>query len=227
VANIALARRPVNASLLRLATAGLVLVLMTPGQAAPPMRLFFDVAAQPLPRALERFSERTGISILVTSDLIKNKSAAPVRGRLTPVDALGRLLEGTGLDARRIGTSSMTLIARPSTAAKPAPAPSVSVVPPTYARQVQEQVSRILCQRQPDQFGHYRLGLQLWINADGRVERVHTLDSEQAADRAEPVRAALAGARLNAPPTGLAQPLTLLLRPSPPSLSPCAGEQGD
>lgn len=226
MANIALARRLVNVLLLRLAAAGLLLVLNAPGQAAQPGPLFFDLAAQPLPRALERFSEQTGISILVTSELIRNKSAAPVRGRMAPGAALGRLLEGTGLSARRIGEASMTLVVSSHATDRPAPA-AAPVAPPAYASLVQEQVARILCHHQPREFGHYRLGLQLWVDAHGQVLRVHTLDSEQAERWAAPVRSALLGASLSEPPDGLSQPITLLLRPSPAALSPCVDGEVD
>ena len=204
----------------------LLLVLMAPAQAAQPGQLLFDFAAQPLPRALERFSEQTGISILVTSDLIRNKSAAPVRGRMAPGEALARLLKNTGLDARRIGEASMTLVPRSHDTATPLPA-AMAALPPAYASRLQEQVARLLCRHQPGGFGHYRLGLQLWVDAHGQVLRVHTLASQQAHRWAKPVRAALLGASLSAPPAGLPQPITLLLLPSPAGVSSCPGEEGD
>ena len=76
-----------------LSVAALGVLLTWPSVARVDTTVRFDMPAQPLSQALAAFSEQTGISILVTSDLITNKTATPVHGRLAPTTALRRLLE--------------------------------------------------------------------------------------------------------------------------------------
>lgn len=178
----------------------------------------FDVPAQALSRALEQFSEQTGVSILVTSDLTSDKKSSTVRGHFRPMAALTRLLEGTGLRARRIGPSALTLVPAP---AAPAATDTATVpVPSLYAARLQQHFADRVCQRLGDAYGRIRVAVQLWIAADGTVERVHVLDSHDAPRWGDKVRAALAGSRLAPPPPGQPNPVTVLLIPSE-AATPC------
>src|SRR5688572_5328227 len=56
-----------------------------------------DLPAQSLATALNALSEQTGIPVVFPYDLAKGKSSHPVTGRHTALDALTRLLAGTGL----------------------------------------------------------------------------------------------------------------------------------
>ncbi|MCG8507578.1 MAG: TonB-dependent receptor [Sphingomonadales bacterium] len=56
-----------------------------------------DIDAQPLQNALLEFSEQTDIVVVAPASLVKGKAAPEVTGDLGPYEALGRLLQGTGL----------------------------------------------------------------------------------------------------------------------------------
>lgn len=66
-----------------------------PALAAPPQS--YDIAAQALDTALDAFAAVSGREVLAPSDLIAGKRSAAVHGAYSPEDALGRILEGTGL----------------------------------------------------------------------------------------------------------------------------------
>jgi outer membrane receptor protein involved in Fe transport len=72
--------------------------------AAPAERTVdFDLPAQPAAQALLAFSKLTKIEVLFSFDALRAVQSAPVIGRLDPVDALARLLRGTGFAARPNG----------------------------------------------------------------------------------------------------------------------------
>lgn len=193
--------------LLSVAALGALLTWPSVGRAAT--TAMFDMPAQPLSQALAAFSEQTGISILVTSDLINNKTAAPVHGRLTPSAALRELLEPTDLTVRRVDESAWTLL--PRAARHTATPPADATASRAYAGAVQHDLARLLCREHADQLGQARVALQLWIGGDGRIQRVHVLDSEHAPRWGAAVREALQGSRMAAPPAGQPAPLTVLL----------------
>ena len=166
--------------LLSVAALGALLTWPSVGRVAT--TVMFDMPAQPLSQALAAFSEQTGISILVTSDLIHNKIAAPVHGRLTPSTALRALLEPTDLEVRRVDASAWTLLPRE-------PQHTDTVTPPAntvtraYAGAVQRHIARLLCR------GH----------------------AEHAPRWSSAVHEALEGSRMAAPPPDQPAPLTVLL----------------
>lgn len=57
----------------------------------------FDLPAQPLTSALTAFGDQAGIQVTVDTALLAGLTSQPVRGRLTPEQALARLLAGTGI----------------------------------------------------------------------------------------------------------------------------------
>ena len=57
----------------------------------------FDIAAQPLPKALLEFSRQSNVDVIVPADLVRGKRSAPVAGDMPAVEALTRLLQGSGL----------------------------------------------------------------------------------------------------------------------------------
>ncbi len=69
----------------------------------------FSIAAQPLPTALDRFADQSGVSFAYrTGDLSKLNSPG-VTGTMTPREALGHLLAGTGVSFAYTGTNTVTL----------------------------------------------------------------------------------------------------------------------
>ena len=174
----------------------------------------FALPPQPLAEALATFSTQTGYSVLVESELAENRRTAGVYGELAPRDALQRLLTGTGLVARYSGGNAFSLMRaeKPEPAAVEAGQSPLASLP--FGTALQVSLTRALCRAQPDEFGRYRVGLQLWINEDGRVIDVRLLGAGGDKRRDTDLVMALRGLVLDAsPPAELAQPVTILLTP--------------
>ncbi|GBR01719.1 ligand-gated channel [Gluconacetobacter liquefaciens] len=60
-------------------------------------RQSYDIPAGPLAIALNRFSETSNIQLVYDASLTRNLPSPGLRGTMTPVDALSRLLAGSGL----------------------------------------------------------------------------------------------------------------------------------
>lgn len=80
----------------------------------------FDIAAQPLPKALQAFAEQTKMQLLYRYDVVSRATAHAVHGRLDTRVALDELLEGTGLTAIYSGPNTVTIRA-PATRMKDPP----------------------------------------------------------------------------------------------------------
>lgn len=63
----------------------------------------YDIPAQPLPSALTTFGRQSGLQVSVPAALAQGRISAPVAGRLSPSEAISRLLAGTGLTYRLNG----------------------------------------------------------------------------------------------------------------------------
>jgi len=63
----------------------------------------FDIPAQPLPAALALFGRQSGLQVSVAAALAEGRNSSAVSGSMAPVQALGRLLAGTGLTYRISG----------------------------------------------------------------------------------------------------------------------------
>lgn len=208
----------------------LVWVLAWGGTAAAEMRdmadtgarLHFDLPSQPLEKGLAHFGGLTGHSVLVDSAMTQGRTAQAVRGEFTAQEALLLLLAGTGLHARYSGRDAFTLVPGPAPsegavdAAPPAPilantAPGVAA---DFAGALQSAITRALCAVQPGTFGRYRAALQLWTGPEGRIRRANLLESSGVRSRDAELLAQLRGLAIGrVPPSGLAQPITVLLSP--------------
>src|SRR6187551_2189373 len=58
-----------------------------------------DLPMQPLAESLKQFSKKTGLSIAVDSELVKDKMAPAVKGNYESTEALKKLLNDSGLEA--------------------------------------------------------------------------------------------------------------------------------
>ncbi|MEJ1962838.1 MAG: TonB-dependent receptor [Gammaproteobacteria bacterium] len=97
----------------RLATpmAAVTLSLLATVAQAKPVEV--DLPAQPLATSIQQLSRLSGLSIGGDASLVDGKTAPAVKGTLEPMDALKRLLAGTGLTASVDGNN--LIIARPVT----------------------------------------------------------------------------------------------------------------
>ncbi|RKJ98815.1 TonB-dependent siderophore receptor [Alicycliphilus denitrificans] len=65
----------------------------------------FDILAQPLPGALARFAQQSGVQIVYPPELVQGRRANAVQGAQPAEQALATLLRGSGLRMRRDGAT--------------------------------------------------------------------------------------------------------------------------
>jgi iron complex outermembrane receptor protein len=82
-----------------------------PGEAAADLgsSFKFDIPPQPLPTALLKYSEQSGVQVTSSGQLIAGHAAAGVVGTFDAKDALRRLLQGTDLGYTVIGRNTVVI----------------------------------------------------------------------------------------------------------------------
>lgn len=100
-------------------------------EAQATVRYAIHQPAQPLAEALSAIARQTGTSLLFDPAALDGRMARPISGQLSAVEAVARLLEGTGLVVlERAGA----LVVRPAPAgAAPPPTPPAPTAPPASA----------------------------------------------------------------------------------------------
>jgi iron complex outermembrane receptor protein len=93
--------------LFALAAAGLLAPAIT--IAAEPATQNFDIPSQALSSALTRFSAATGLQVLYEGDIAEHITAPELKGAYNPVQALQKLLRGSGLNYRFSSGNTVTL----------------------------------------------------------------------------------------------------------------------
>jgi iron complex outermembrane recepter protein len=71
----------------------------------------FNIPAQPLSTALIRFSQQTNLQVVTSGAKIDGMDSRGVTGRYPVGEALGRVLQGTGLSYRGVGEGTITIVA--------------------------------------------------------------------------------------------------------------------
>jgi hypothetical protein len=203
---IAQARRGGLFGLLLLGLGGLIHTSTALAQEPP---LVFNIPAQALETALEAYGGVSGRDVLYHSNLAIGRRSNGVLGRLPPDTALAILLEGTGLSARYETGGSYVLQATPSAADPPLP-PQVG----QYYARIQTALRTALCVDNQVRPGTYRVAVRLWIDTEGSVLRHERLSSAGEPGLNDGIDRKLRHLRIGAPPpTGLAQPLTIVILP--------------
>ena len=90
-----------------------------------------DIPAQPLAQALEAFARQTGLQLVYVSELVHDQRSRAVSSGLSASNALGRLLEGTGLQFEYLTSRSVHILA----AAVGPPRQAVTQIPERQAMQ--------------------------------------------------------------------------------------------
>lgn len=122
-------RRPASRRLRPTLTslAAAVLLAGALGAQSQPAVRDIDIPAQPLDKALGALARQTGVRILFSTDLTENKQARALNGKLTPQQALERLLAGSGLVVRSTPDGGFTVAPRPPEAGGESTLPVVRV----------------------------------------------------------------------------------------------------
>lgn len=183
---------------------------------APPAEFQFNIPSQPLESALEAFGAVSRLQVLYETALTKDRRSTEVRGMYTHEVALRRLLSGTGLDFDYTEERAFTLVpAQPRSSA--VQAGSIAVFH-QYLGTVQAGVMAALCERAETRPGAFSFAMQFWIGGSGRIENPSLLKSTGAASRDAAIADTLTHVAFRAaPPASMPQPVTMVLRASPPS----------
>jgi uncharacterized protein len=96
------------------ACAAVVLLSGPAALAADDSSKHFEIKAKPLADALMEFGVQSGLTIAAPTTLTAGKRSASVRGDLSPTDALGQLLKGSGLTFARAAGGTMAIQAASS-----------------------------------------------------------------------------------------------------------------
>src|SRR3569623_1265389 len=98
--------------LLRTVSVGSLYVALcsTPTFAQDAKRYSFDLPQQPLSESLKEYARVSGQQIIFTEDLVWGTQGRPLHGSFPAVEALTRLLQGTGLSAEH--TTAGVLVRR-------------------------------------------------------------------------------------------------------------------
>jgi outer membrane receptor protein involved in Fe transport len=105
-------------------------VLATSAAGAPSVPLLaVDIAPQPLNQALAAFGEQTGLQLFYVSAIAKTRSSKGARAGLAPAEALGALLESTGLEFEFVNDRAVRIFPAPD----PVPTHSASLSAAPYS----------------------------------------------------------------------------------------------
>jgi TonB family protein len=191
-------------------------------------RLFeFDIPAQPLADALNRYAFLTQQPAMYASDMSTGRTSSAVQGRYTPEAALQRLLAGTGLTAEKVRTDAGDTFILTEAGAGMAPAAASDADAAHagmaallsdragYSGLVQNRILQALCSGAGTAPGRYSSLLRFRIDVDGSVRDARLLDSSGNAARDAALLAAVQGVHIDwPPPAGLAQQaLTMAILP--------------
>ncbi|WP_411882698.1 secretin and TonB N-terminal domain-containing protein [Polaromonas sp. YR568] len=174
----------------------------------------FDLPAQPLSSALERYAVITDRTVLFSDTLVAGRMSSPVKGRHAPEAALAALLAGTGLAAENPGGRLQnSFVLKQASAAVAAQADGAGLER-SYDGLVQMRVWEALCADRRTAPGNYRASLRLNVDPTGRLAAPALIGSTGDAGRDQAVLTALDHLQMDhAPPAGLRQPLVLVILP--------------
>lgn len=168
----------------------------------------------------------TGQSVLASSSVLRGRVSMGVRGSYLAAAALERLLAGTGLQGRMLPGDAVAVV--PVEVDAPAGVlPGAGAVPLSrvdavrvhgadyrgYVSGLQARMVAALCASSLARPGQYRLALRVSIDASGSITVLRRSGSLADTGRDAAIGQALRGLRLDPPPNGMPQPVTILLRP--------------
>jgi hypothetical protein len=183
----------------------------------------FNIPSQPLEAALDAYGAASRWQVLYETALTSGRRSTEVKGVYTQEAALRLLLSGTGLDFAYTEERSFTLApARPQAQARQTARITEFS---RFLGGVQTAVMAALCRRPETRPGTFRLAMQFWIGGSGAIENPGLLNSTGMAERDAAIADALTRVAFGeAPPAGMPQPVTMVLRAGPPSgKDECAG----
>lgn len=186
-------------------------------------RVAFDIPSQPLVSALEHYGASAGRELLYDAKLAPGRVSTKVQGEFSLTQALRLLLEGTGLVANFATDTAIVIMPAQQPRSRPAAAsmpvfrdPQKSMVGAYYGV-LQNRIKETFCAKAVLLPGQYRIAVQVWVGTGGHVARIGLLGSSGDPARDDAIAATLRVMDVGvAPPAGLEQPFTLVIRPRTP-----------
>lgn len=175
----------------------------------------YDIPAQPLEQAVERFSVISGWSVMYPGDLAAGRSSHALRASLAPLPALQMLLQDTGIEAEVIGEQRVVLRRGGQSVAEA----DVGTGLPVAERRrryggLQQRLRAAFCDDPEIAPGRYAATLRFRVDGEGQVQQPELLSGSGSARRDARLLQAMQGLVLAAEAGELPQPVTLQIRPS-------------
>lgn len=161
--------------------------------AADTLPKLFDLPADSAEVSLKRFAAQAGVEVLFTTEAVAKVRTPALRGSLLPVDALQRLLAGTGLVASRDENTGMFHVRRTEND----PAPKNQAVP--RAEPVPARTPTAVSTRTPAPESDEAIVLSPFVVQNSR-------------DRGYHASSTLAGTRLNTPLSDIGAPVSVITK---------------
>ena len=175
----------------------------------------YDIPAQPLEQAVERFSVISGWSVMYPGDLAVGRSSHALRASLMPLPALQMLLQDTGIEAEVIGEQRVVLRRGGQLVAE---ADIGTGLPVAERRRryggLQQRLRAAFCDDPEIAPGRYAATLRFRVDGEGQVQQPELLSGSGSARRDARLLQAMQGLVLAAEAGELPQPVTLQIRPS-------------
>lgn len=185
----------------------------------------FDIPSQPVNRALAAYGEASGVQVFYESAFATGRKSQPVFGAFTREAALHRLLEGTHLVVRFIATDTISVSLPPKVDPVLLRAKQVAIA---YYGLMQADILRALCRNTATKPGNYRLAMQYWIGASGKIAELRVI--RPSGDRERDLAVARGMREITFPPpfAQMPQPVTFAIEPeSGHDAVSCVAEQPD
>lgn len=175
----------------------------------------FDLPVLPLQEALDLFGDRTGLSGIYLASSTNGKTSSAVLGKYTAVDALQKLLQGSGLAAHFLTPSSFVLERVMPEERSELPMAN------EYESVVQNGIRDVFCNEASLAKNDYRAALRFYIDKNAHLLAPVLLDSTGDKQRDAKILAALSGVKFKRAPLETKKPFFMLILPSDAKLAGC------
>lgn len=180
----------------------------------------FDIPAQSLAGALNRYAEVSGQSTVFSSEMVSGRTSSPLQGRFASGQALRRLLEGTGLTAEKHNSTFGEIYLLKDDGKPDAAGSGIDALfsQGGYPGLIQTRIWQALCTDAFTAPGSYRILFRFRVDTTGRIANVRLLSSTGNRRRDAALLTSLQRVQIELPPPAavVQQPLTMLLSPHGP-----------
>uniref|UniRef100_Q07N98 TonB family protein n=1 Tax=Rhodopseudomonas palustris (strain BisA53) TaxID=316055 RepID=Q07N98_RHOP5 len=176
--------------------------------------IVFDIPAQSLNTALETYSIATGREVVYHGGLAAGRKSSRLKGSYAAEVALKLLLEGTGMTPRYMADDAFVLVPGAATGKLSLTAETAPAAVSDYYGQIQAGIRDAICAHPRTEPGEYRIVVSFWIGTSGTVSRAELLGSSGDRMRDDAIVRTIRNLSIaKPPPSGFAQPITLMIAP--------------